>query len=75
MLRRMARGSAAYRLFLARLQEARQAAGLTHTDVAAKLRRPQSFISKCESGERRVDVVELFAFAQLYKKDLNFFVC
>ncbi len=70
----MARRSAAYRLFLTRLREARQAAGLTQTDVAAKLRRPQSFISKCESGERRVDVVELVAFAQLYQKDLNFFV-
>ncbi len=70
----MARRSAAYRLFLRRLREARFAAGLTQAEVAARLRRPQSFISKCESGERRVDVVELQEFAQLYKKDLNFFV-
>ncbi len=70
----MARRSAAYRLFLTRLREARRAAGLTQAEVAAKLRRPQSFVSKCESGERRVDVVELQEFADLYKKGLNFFV-
>ena len=70
----MARRSAAYRLFLTRLREARLAAGLTQMQVAAKLRRPQSFVSKCESGERRVDVVELTEFARLYRKDLNFFI-
>jgi len=70
----MARRSAAYRLFLTRLREARRLAGLTQTEVAAQLRRPQSFVSKCESGERRVDVVELAEFAQLYRKKLNYFV-
>lgn len=70
----MARRSAAYRLFLKRLREARLAAGLTQAQAAAKLQRPQSFVSKCESGERRVDVVELQRFAQLYRKDLEFFV-
>ena len=70
----MARRSAAYRLFLTRLREARLAAGLTQVEVAAKLRRPQSFVSKCESGERRVDVVELTEFAQLYGKELNYFL-
>ncbi len=70
----MARRSAAYRLFLTRLREARIATGLTQAEVAVKLRRPQSFVSKCESGERRVDVVELQEFAQLYKRDMTFFV-
>ncbi len=70
----MARRSAAYKLFLRRLREARLAAGLTQVDVAAKLHRPQSFVSKCESGERRVDVVELTEFARLYRRDLDFFV-
>ncbi len=70
----MARRSAAYRLFLTRLREARRAAGLTQAEVAVKLRRPQSFVSKCESGERRVDMVELQEFAQLYRKELTFFV-
>jgi transcriptional regulator with XRE-family HTH domain len=63
-----------YRQFLNRLREARQQARLTQVDVARKLRRPQSFVSKCESGERRVDVVELAEFARLYRKPLSFFV-
>jgi len=42
--------------------------------VARKLRRPQSFASKCESGKRRVDAVELLEFARLYRKALSFFV-
>src|SRR4051812_28263311 len=40
------------------LVDERLAAGLTQEDVAAKLKRPQSFVSKYESGERRLDVVE-----------------
>ena len=41
------------------LTEHRDAAGLTQEDVAQRLRRPQSFVSKYESGERRLDVIEL----------------
>ena len=36
-------------------------AGLTQADVAAKLKRPQSFVSKYESGERNLDVIEFLA--------------
>lgn len=53
---------------------ARKQAGITQIAAAKMLRRPQSFISKCESGERRVDVVELQEFARLYRKPLTFFV-
>jgi helix-turn-helix protein len=49
-------------------------AGLTQVEVAAALRKPQSFVSKCASGERRVDVVELDEFAKLYHKPLSFFL-
>jgi transcriptional regulator with XRE-family HTH domain len=63
-----------YRHFLERLRQARRDAGLTQVDVARELRRPQSFVSKCESGERRVDVVELEELARLYDKPLDFFV-
>jgi transcriptional regulator with XRE-family HTH domain len=58
--------TAAYRRFLVRLKEARQAAGLTQEYVAERLGKPQSWVSKSESGERRVDAVELHEFAKLY---------
>ncbi len=63
-----------YRQFLRRLREARHGASLTQVEVPRKLRRQQSFVSKCESGERRVDVIELTEFARLYNKPLSFFV-
>jgi transcriptional regulator with XRE-family HTH domain len=63
----------AYKNFLARLIEARKQAGLTQVDVAKRLGKAHSFISKCELGERRVDFVELQQLAKIYKKDLFFF--
>lgn len=47
-----------YRKLLAALIEAPKAAGLTQAELAAKLSKPQSFVSKVESGERRIDVIE-----------------
>jgi transcriptional regulator with XRE-family HTH domain len=55
------------------LKEARRFAGLTQADVAALLHEHQSFVSKCESGERRVDFVELKEFARVYKVPISFF--
>ena len=55
-----------YEEFLRRLREARRDAGLTQKEVARLLRKPQSYVSRCESGERRVDVVELLEFAKVY---------
>ena len=46
------------------LIEARKAKTLTQTAVARKLRRPQSFVSKYERGERRLDVVEFLDVAR-----------
>lgn len=40
------------------LRAARQEAGLTQTQLAERLHRPQSFVAKYEGGERRLDVVE-----------------
>ena len=41
--------------------------------VAKALRKPVSYPSKCELGERRVDFVELMEFARLYRKPLQYF--
>jgi transcriptional regulator with XRE-family HTH domain len=57
-----------------RLREARVRAGLTQAEAARALKRPQSFLSKCESGERRIDVIELEDFARLYGKRMDFFL-
>jgi len=62
-----------YREFLQKLRQARLAAGLTQAQVAKALKKPQSFVSKCESGERRVDFAELQAFACLYNLPLESF--
>ncbi len=56
--------SAGYTRFLALLKKARLDAGVTQSELARHLGKPQSFISKCESGERRVDVVEFLAFCR-----------
>lgn len=45
--------------FLNLLREMREEAGLRQIDVATRLKQPQSFVSKCESGERRLDLLEL----------------
>jgi len=63
-----------YQCFLQLLKEARKAAGLTQDQVAQAIGKPQSFVAKCESGERRVDVIELGWFASIYKRDLQFFI-
>ena len=62
-----------YQIFLERLRQARHEDGLTQLDVANLLNKPQSFVSKCESGERRVDFVELLDFAKIFNKSLDFF--
>lgn len=46
------------------LIEKRKKAGLTQTEVAKKLRRYQSFVANVETGQRKLDVVELLAFAE-----------
>ena len=53
-----------YRQFLKLLIEVRKDAGVTQEQLARRLNRPQSFVSKCENGERRVDIVELMEILQ-----------
>lgn len=48
-----------YDVLCALLRESREAAGLRQADVASALDLPQSFVSKYESGERRLDLIEL----------------
>lgn len=43
---------------------ARKAAGMTQADLAKKLKCHQSFVARIESGERRIDVVEMIVLAR-----------
>ena len=51
--------TAEYAAVLALLREGREAAGLTQVQLAKRLKQSQSFVSKVEVGERRLDVVQL----------------
>lgn len=63
-----------YKKIIERLIKAREDVGFTQIQVAKKLGKHQSFISKCETGERRIDIVELKVIAKIYKKPINFFL-
>ena len=52
-------------LLLKILKEARLAAGLRQLDVAQALDRPQSYVAKIESGERKIDFIEVIDFCKV----------
>jgi transcriptional regulator with XRE-family HTH domain len=66
--------SARYAIFLNVLREARERAGLTQVQLARKIGETQTFVSKCERGERRIDVIELRTFCQALGLNLKQFV-
>lgn len=59
----------AYEHLLLLLISAREAAGLTQTEVARRLNRPQSFVAKYEGGERRLDVIEFVEVCTALESD------
>lgn len=60
--------------FVERLKKARVEAGLTQAQVAKKLKCTQSWISKVEHGELRVEAIWLNRFAKLYGKPMSYFL-
>lgn len=63
-----------YKRFRQRLVAAREELGLSQRAAAKLLGRSASFVAKSETGERRVDVVELRHFARTYGKPLDYFL-
>lgn len=61
-------------LFLERLIAARKRAGLTQEQLAKRLNATQSFVSKCERGERRLDIIELRNWCSALRLSLPSFV-
>ncbi len=61
---------APYRVLLERLRAARRSADITQDELAKRLGTDQSFVSKYERGERRLDVVELRAICLALELEL-----
>lgn len=70
----MATHSARYRALLRRLRQARKDAGYTQQEVVAALGTYRNFLTKVESGERRIDPIELEDLARLYRKPISYFL-
>jgi transcriptional regulator with XRE-family HTH domain len=66
--------SARYRVFLKLLRESRRRAGLSQAQVAERIGETQTFVSKCERGERRIDVIELGTLCRAFGISLRQFV-
>jgi transcriptional regulator with XRE-family HTH domain len=71
---RTAQFQEAYDTLLERLVAAREKAGLTQHEVSATMGRSPNFITKCESGDRSIDVMELLELATIYKKPVSQFL-
>ncbi len=56
------------------LKKAREKVGFDQKRVAKLLGKTQSYVSKVESGQRRLDVVQLKEFARIYKKSMDYFL-
>lgn len=63
-----------YREIINRLKKARIDSKLTQQAVGDALGKPQSYVSKIESGERRLDVAEIKKFAAIYYKPVGYFL-
>jgi len=63
--------SARYERFRRMLIAEREKAGVTQTQLAKALGRPQSFVSKYETGERRIDVEEFLQIAEALQTDAS----
>jgi transcriptional regulator with XRE-family HTH domain len=63
-----------YERFRVLLIQARKNAGLTQRQLADRLKRPQSYVSKYENGERRLDLIEFLEVADLLAIDVLAFI-
>jgi len=57
-----------------KLKSARLLAKLDQKTAAKRLNKSQSYISKMESGQRRIDLVQLKQIAEIYGKNIEYFI-
>lgn len=63
-----------HKTVIQKLKSLRISQGLTQLQVANKLGKPQSYISKIELGERRIDITELQEISKIYKTEVTYFL-
>ncbi|MBA3047238.1 helix-turn-helix transcriptional regulator [Patescibacteria group bacterium] len=63
-----------HKAIIEKLKKARQEAGLDQIAVAKKLGKTQSYVSKIESGQRKVEALQLKKFAKIYNKNITYFI-
>ncbi len=66
--------SSGHKFLAQQLKKARGMSGLDQREVAELLDKTQSYVSKIEAGQRRIDVIQLQEFAKIYKKKIDFFI-
>lgn len=66
--------TAEYALFCRLLREHRERAGLTQVEFAERIKETQSYVSKVERGERRIDLIQLRVFCKAMGVNLGRFV-
>jgi len=63
-----------HKILVGRLKQARKDANLDQKEVADLLGVSQSYVSKVEAGQRRIDVIQLKEFVRIYNKPINYFL-
>lgn len=66
--------SSPYQHMLRILTQARRDAGITQSELAQRMGRRQTFVSKVEQGERRLDLIELIIWCRLLDTDVHHIV-
>ena len=66
--------SKSHQLLIRKIKTARKKAGLNQSQAAKLLKKSQSFISKIESGQRKVHINQLTEFSRIYKKSVKYFI-
>ncbi|MBL8823451.1 MAG: helix-turn-helix transcriptional regulator [Planctomycetia bacterium] len=63
-----------YSVVLRLIREAREKSGITQEQLAKQLKQTQSFVSKIERGDRRIDIVQLRTLCRVFGTTLLSFV-
>jgi len=60
-----------HKKLIAKLIEARQTSLLKQEEVAKLIKKTQSYVSKIEAGQKKIEIIELINLAKIYKQDLK----